>query len=240
MSSATVVRCVTWTPFHDCGPRSSQWITAGPSVQRPGLGRRAAASPADPDRRPDAERQEGGEPLKPVPADPDLLDAQPLSVGEAAVGDGQVLADQAPEEAVEVLRLPLRAGQCSAAGNPRFRRPDRSGRRTKGQEAGLADGPVHRPAYRRNYVATSRAARASASGKPPGQRHPDRGHAAALNAARGGARSERPGAVARSGAGRRPAHRHRHPGRRHRPPKPISSGTRGEAAPSRHREVRWR
>ena len=43
-----------------------------------------------------------------------------------------------------------------------------------------------------------------------------------------------------SEAGRRLAHRRRHPERRHRPPKPISSGPRGEAASSRRREARWR
>ena len=45
-----------------------------------------------------------------APPDPDLLDAEPLAVGKAAVGDGQVLAPEAPGEALERLRLPLGAG----------------------------------------------------------------------------------------------------------------------------------
>src|SRR5918999_751043 len=107
--SATVVRCVTWTPFHDCAPRSSRWTIVRASVQRPGLRRRAAAAPADSRRRHDAESQEGEEHLRQAPPDPDLLEAEPRAICEAAVGDGQVLAPQAPGEALECLRLPLRA-----------------------------------------------------------------------------------------------------------------------------------
>src|SRR5687768_14532597 len=94
--SATVVVCVTWTPLHDWAPRSSEWIIAPSSAQRSGLRRRPAAPPADPRRRPDAQREEGGEHLREAAPDPDLLDPQPLAVGEAAVGDRQILADQPP------------------------------------------------------------------------------------------------------------------------------------------------
>ena len=85
------------------------------SVQGPGLRRRATAAPADPRRRHDAERHEGDEHLRQAPPDPDLLDAEPLAVGEPAVGDGQILAPQAPGEALERRRSSTRCRACSAA-----------------------------------------------------------------------------------------------------------------------------
>src|ERR671914_157371 len=143
ITSSTAVLCVTWTPFHDCGPRSSRWIIVRSSVQRPGLRRRAAAAPTDPRRRPDAECEQGREHLQVVAPDPQLLDAHPLAVCEAAVGDGQVLAPQTPEEAVEVLRFPLGAGHVLRLG---IAEPevlvDVVGRRGR-QKAGLAGRAVH-------------------------------------------------------------------------------------------------
>src|SRR5262245_39454525 len=103
--SATVVRCVTWTPAHSCGPMFSRWSIAG-SVQRAGRGLWPAAAPADPGRGHDAERQQGDEHLRQAPPDPELFEAEPLAVGQAAVGDGQVLAPQPPREAVQRRRAP--------------------------------------------------------------------------------------------------------------------------------------
>ena len=94
---------------------------------------------------------------------------------------------------------------------------------------GRRSSPSSRAPTRRARAPPAGTPRASS---PAGTRRP--------RSARGGARSGRPDAVARSGAGRRPAHQRRHPGRRHRPPTPTSSGTRAGAAASRRREPRWR
>src|SRR5919109_5256344 len=140
--SATVVLCVTWTPFHDCAPRRSGWTIVRASVQGPGLRRRATAAPADPHRRHEAQRQKGDEHLREALPEPDLRDAEPLAVGKAAVGHGQVLAPQAPGEALERLRPPLRPGHVLRL---RITDPsvlvDQVGRHRR--QAGLADGSVH-------------------------------------------------------------------------------------------------
>src|SRR5215208_3071593 len=136
---ATVVVCVTCTPLHDFAPRSSRWTIVPAAVQHPGLRRRAAAAPADPRRRHDAEGQEH---LRQPTPDPELLDAEPLAVGKAAVPDGQVLAQQTPGEAGECLRLPLRARHVLRL---RIADPavlvDQVGRH--GRETGLAHGAIH-------------------------------------------------------------------------------------------------
>src|SRR6185503_1538777 len=106
----TVVRCVTWTPAHGCGPMFSRCSIRGRSVQRARRRLWPAAAPADPGGRDDAERQQRDEHLRQAPPDPELLDAEPLAVGQAAVADGQVLTPQAPREAVQCGRSPLGAG----------------------------------------------------------------------------------------------------------------------------------
>src|SRR4051812_8927038 len=83
--SATVVLCVTCTPAQARGPRFSRCTISGEGA---GLRRRAAAAPADPRRRYQPQRHEGDERLWQVAPDPQLLDAEPLAVGEPAVRHG--------------------------------------------------------------------------------------------------------------------------------------------------------
>src|SRR5262245_53321657 len=94
---------------HGWGPSFSGQIISRPSLQDSGLDRRATPTPTDHRGRPEAERQQRDEHLREGPPDPELLDAEPLTVGQPAVRDGQILAPEAPRETVDLLRLQLGA-----------------------------------------------------------------------------------------------------------------------------------